>query len=75
MEQITILFEVVGRSKIEKLDRRGNKATIYKVLLKSVDGMNKLELSDNNSAIVEKYPLKSTLAVKIGNNPQTNLTK
>ena len=75
MEQTTIIFEVVGRSKTEKLDRKGNKATIYKVILKSVDGMNKLELSSNDSGIVEKYPLKSTLAVKIGNNPQTNLAK
>ena len=74
METTTIIFEVVGRSKTEKLDRKGNKTTIYKVILKSVDGMNKLELSDHSSAIVERYPLKSTIAVKIGNNPQTNLT-
>jgi hypothetical protein len=73
METTTIIFEVVGRSKTEKLDRKGNKTTIYKILLKSVDAMNRLELSDTNSTIIEKYPLKSTIAVKIGNNPQTNL--
>jgi hypothetical protein len=75
LETSTIIFEVVGRSKTEKLDRKGNKTTIYKVILKSVDAMNRLELSDTNSTIIEKYPLKSDIAVKIGNNPQTNLPK
>ena len=67
------LFEVVARSKTEKTVK-GKKQTIYKVSLKSSDGMYSLVLSDTDPALIERYPLDSEVNVKIGKSPQTNLT-
>lgn len=72
MTQSEMPFEVVSRSKSERIVK-GNRQVIYKVTLKSTDGMHRLILSDKDSALIEKYPLDTIVAVKIGNSPQTTL--
>lgn len=69
---MSLPYEVVGRSKTERKNK-GKREIIYKVTLKSMDGMNRLILSSQEAALIEKYPLDTTVSVKIGNNPQTNL--
>ena len=66
-------FEVVARSKTEKTVK-GKKQIIYKVTLKTSDGMSTLTISDTDSALIERYPLDSEVNVKIGKNAQTNLS-
>ena len=65
-------FEVVARSKTEKTVK-GKKQTIYKVTLKTSDGMYTLTMSDTDSALIERYPLDTEINVKIGKTSQTNL--
>jgi len=69
-----VVFEVVGRSKTEKIVK-GKSQVVYKVALKSDNGMHSLVLSDTDSALIALYPMETKVTVKIGRNAQTNLAK
>ena len=67
-----VVFEVVGRAKIERLNK-GKHEIGYRVSLKSVDGLHRLTLTDKNPEFLQQYPFGSTICVKIGKNPQITL--
>jgi len=69
-----IPFEVVGRSKTERINK-GKREIIFKITLKSTDSLHRLVLASPDSAIIEKYPLDEVFVVKIGKNPQSTLPK
>ena len=69
-----VVFEVVGRAKTEKLSK-GKRTILYRVSLKSVDGADRLSLTDQNPDFLQLYPFGSAITVKIGNSPQTTLKK
>lgn len=68
------VFEVVGRAKIERTNK-GKHEILYRVSLKSTDGLHRLTLTDKNPEFLLQYPFGSTIGVKIGKNPQTSLTE
>jgi hypothetical protein len=67
-----MVFEVVGRAKTEKVNK-GKREITYRVSFKSNDGHHRLVLTDNSSAILEKYPFGSIVNVNVGQDPQTKL--
>lgn len=67
-------FEVVGRSKTEKIVKRKRKV-IYRISLKSVDNRDTHVLTDEDSALISKYPFGSIVSITVGHNPQTTLPK
>lgn len=69
-----VVFEVVGRAKTEKLNK-GKHEIVYRVSLKSVDGLHRLTLTDKNPEFLQQYPFGSTIGVKIGATPQTTFTE
>ena len=71
---VSVPFDVVSRSKTERVNK-GNRETIYRVTLKSHDGRHRLTLSDTDAALIQKYPLFSTVSVRIGQNSQATLAE
>jgi hypothetical protein len=69
---LDVVFEVVGRARTEKLNK-GKHEIVYRVSLKSVDGLHRLTLTDKNPEFLQQYPFGSTIGVKVGKNPQTSL--
>jgi hypothetical protein len=71
---LDVVFEVVGRAKIEKLNK-GKHEIRYRVSLKSTDSFHRLTLIDTKPEFLQQYPFGSTIGVKIGANPQTTFTE
>lgn len=71
---VDVVFDVVGRSKTERITREGNREVVYRVSLKSSDGKNRLTLTDNNPELIQKYPLNGDVPVKIGACSQVTLS-
>ena len=69
-----VVFEVVGRTKDERMTQKGRKVT-FKVALKSRDGKHKLQLTDADPALLQKYPLTGSVPVTVGVCNQTTLDK
>jgi len=68
-----LMFEVVGRSKTEKLTKEGNLETKFRVVLETSDKKHKLTITDANASLLAKYPLRSDVPVKIGKSDQVTL--
>ena len=71
---LDLVFEVVGRSKTERV-KKGGREVVFKVSLKSIDGKCKLSLADKDSRIIQAYPLESKVPVKVGVSNQRTLTE
>jgi hypothetical protein len=69
-----LVFEVVGRSKTERV-KKGGREVVFKVSLESLDGKCKLSLTDKDSKIIQQYPLESKVPVKVGVSNQRTLTE
>jgi len=69
-----VLFDVVGRAKTERVNKKGNHETIFRVSLKSDNGKHRLTLTDNNPIILSTYPLGSEVPVTIGKSSQTTFS-
>jgi flagellar hook assembly protein FlgD len=69
-----LMFEVIGRSKSEKITKEGNRETTFKVSLKSSNGKVKLTISDSEPTLIQKYPLGGEVPVQIDTCSQTTLT-
>lgn len=68
-----LIFEVVGRSKTEKVTKEGNLETTYKVTMQTLDKKARVILTDAGAALLAKYPLGSNVAVNVGKSDQQNL--
>jgi hypothetical protein len=68
-----LIFEVVGRSKSEKVTKEGNVETTYKVMMQTADKKHKFSLTDASPALLAKYPLQSDVPVSVGKSNQLNL--
>jgi len=71
---LDLVFEVVGRSKTERV-KKGSREVVFKVSLESMDGKCKLSLTDKDSRIIQQYPLESRVPVKVGVSNQRTLTE
>jgi propanediol dehydratase small subunit len=69
-----VIFDVVGRSKTEKITKEGNRETVFKVSLKSTNGKMKLSISSGDSGLLQEFPLNSAVPVKIGTSNQKTLS-
>ena len=69
-----VVFDVVGRSKTEKITKEGNRETVYKVSLKSPDSKMKLSIASNDPSLIQEFPLNSDVPVKIGASTQKTLS-
>lgn len=69
-----MVFEVVGRTKDERMTQKGRKVT-FKIALKSRDGKHKLQLTDVDPVLLQKYPLTGSVPVTVGVCNQTTLNR
>jgi hypothetical protein len=69
------VFEVVGRSKSEKMTKEGQLEIAFKVSLKSTNAKHKLTITDANPSLLSMYPLGGEVLIKIGVCNQTTLEK
>jgi hypothetical protein len=67
------VFEVVGRSKTEKVTKEGNLEITYKITMQTPDKKHKLILTDASAALLIRYPLQSDVPVNIGKSDQQTL--
>jgi len=70
-----VMFEVVGRSKSEKMTKEGQLEVAFKVTLKSTNAKHKLTITDANPTLLSMYPLGGEVLVKLGVCNQTTLEK
>jgi hypothetical protein len=61
-----VVFDVVGRSKTDRITKEGNRETVFKVQLKSTNGKMKLSISGSDPSLIQQYPLDSAVPVNIG---------
>jgi hypothetical protein len=71
-----LLFEVVGRSKSEKMTKEGKREVTFKVSLKGsgLNGKFKLSISDSDPALLQKYPFGGEVPVQLEACSQTTLS-
>lgn len=69
-------FEVIGRSKSEKVDKDGHLVTTFKVVLQCKDAQNtfRLQISSGESVLLQRYPMHSEVSVELGAANQQTLT-